>query len=209
MAESEAGTSLAVAKALSLLPHPRKRRLFFALWPDEVTRGQLAAFLEALPKGEGRDMRVENLHLTLVFLGDCEEGLLTCLDEVGASLAGQPFELMFDRLGHFQHARVLWLGPGQSPQGLLDLQQRLVSLLAQRCQMPPDERPFVPHLTLRRDVRHPCPWPKDKRPVSWWVERVVLVESLHGPHGVRYQPLRAWGLTETSLTEQVVRPFLA
>lgn len=201
MAEREAGASPPVAGASSTAPHPRKRRLFFALWPDETTRGRLAAFLEALPKGDGRDMRVENLHLTLAFLGDCEEGLLTCLDEVGSSLTGQPFELIFDRLGHFQRARVLWLGVSQPPRELLELQARLVDLLASRCGVPRDERPFAPHLTLRRDACHPCPWPEDRHPVSWRVEGVVLVESLHGPNGVCYQPIRAWSLTETPVAE--------
>lgn len=142
-------------------------------------------------------MRAENLHLTLAFLGDCEEGLLTCLDEVGAALRGQPFELIFDRLGHFQRARVLWLGVSQPPRELLELQAHLAGLLASRCGVPRDERPFAPHLTLRRDARHPCPWPEGMPPVSWRVEGVVLVESLHGPNGVHYQPIRAWALTET------------
>jgi len=179
---------------------PRKRRLFFALWPDESTRGRLAAFLERLPRGEGRDMRAENLHLTLAFLGDCEEGLLTCLDEVGAALTGAPFELIFDRLGHFRRARVLWLGVSQPPQELLALQEGLVGLLAGRCGLPRNEHPFTPHLTLRRNAAHPLPWPEGMRPVSWWVEGFALVESLQGPSGVCYQPIRAWSLTGRTVT---------
>ncbi len=201
MAARDAGASPPDAGASSASSHPRKRRLFFALWPDETTRGRLAAFLEVLPRGEGRDMRAENLHLTLAFLGDCEEGLMTCLEEVGAALTGQPFELIFDRLDHFQRARVLWLGVSQPPRELLELQEHLAGLLASRCGLPRDERPFAPHLTLRRDARHPCPWPEGMPPVSWRVEGVVLMESLHGPNGVRYQPIRAWALTETPVAE--------
>lgn len=141
-------------------------------------------------------MRAENLHLTLAFLGDCEEGLLTCLEEVGAALTGQPFELIFDRLGHFQRARVLWLGLSQTPRELLELQEQLVGLLASRCGVPWDGRPFTPHLTLRRNARHPCPWPEGMPPVAWYVRKVALIESFKAPSGVRYQPIRVWLLTD-------------
>ncbi|MGK0673914.1 MAG: RNA 2',3'-cyclic phosphodiesterase [Halothiobacillaceae bacterium] len=144
MAARDVGLGPLDAGVLGAPSHPRKRRLFFALWPDETTRRRLAAFLKVLPRGKGRDMRAENLHLTLAFLGDCEEGLLTCLAEVGSSLTGQPFELTFDRLGHFQRARVLWLGLSRPPVELFELQAHLADLLASRCGVPRAERPFAP-----------------------------------------------------------------
>lgn len=176
-----------------LIP-PRRRRLFFALWPDEATRARLSALLEALPKEGGRDVRTENLHLTLAFLGECEELLLPCLVEVGAALEGCPFEMQFDEIGHFNRARVLWLGMSQPPEALLALQAGLASQLASRCGLPRDARSFAPHLTLRRDARHGVPWPRDMAPIVWKVDGVVLVESVSGPHGVRYEPLRSWPL---------------
>jgi len=177
-----------------LIP-PRTRRLFFALWPDAATRACLSALLEALPKEGGRDVRTENLHLTLAFLGECEESLLPCLDEVGDALEGRPFEMQFDEIGHFNRARVLWLGVSQPPEPLLALQAGLASQLASRCGLPRDERPFAPHLTLRRDARHAVPWPRDIAPIVWKVDGVVLVESVSGPHGVHYEPIRTWPLT--------------
>lgn len=176
---------------------PRKRRLFFALWPDEATRARLSALLEALPKEGGRDVRVENLHLTLAFLGDCEPDLLPCLDAVGRELEGQPFELVFDQVGHFHRARVLWLGVSDPPEALLAMQEQLAGLLESRCGLPRDARPYTPHLTLRRNARHAVPWPGDMEPIAWKVDGLVLAESLSGPHGVHYEPIMTWPLTRT------------
>jgi len=53
---------------------PATRRLFFALWPDEATREQLAHITRKAVRGSGgRPIPVENLHSTLVFLGSVPE----------------------------------------------------------------------------------------------------------------------------------------
>ncbi len=44
-------------------------RLFYALWPDDAARAQLAQAAAALNVHDGQRVRDENLHLTLVFLG--------------------------------------------------------------------------------------------------------------------------------------------
>lgn len=175
-------------------PPPRKRRLFFALWPDEATRAKLAAFLAKLPAGAGRDMRAANLHLTLAFLGDCEEGLLPCLESVGDALDGAGFTLTLDQLGHFREARVLWLGCSHPPEALLALQARLTEQLTQRCGLAPPPQRFLPHLSLRRAVYHPCPWPEGAVPLRWSVDSFTLVESIPGPDGVTYLPIHLWPL---------------
>ncbi len=177
---------------------PRTRRLFFALWPDEATRTRLAGLLKALPPPErhGRDMRVENLHITLFFLGDCEEGLLPCLDEAGAAVRGEAFDMVLDRLGVFERARVQWAGVSRPPEALLRMQDALSLALEARCGMARDSRPFAPHLTLRRNAREPCAWPESVPPIPWHVDAFVLVESLNDDEGVRYRPVRQWPLRQ-------------
>ncbi len=49
-------------------------RLFFALWPDPPTRTALAMLVDGLPLVGGRRVPAENLHLTLAFLGNVDEG---------------------------------------------------------------------------------------------------------------------------------------
>ncbi len=175
---------------------PRHRRLFYALWPDEAARAHLAAYLAALSPGEGRAMRPENLHLTLTFVGDCEEAQMSCLEAVGEALRGPPFVILLDRLGHFPAACVLWLGASQPPAELFALKAQLDGLLAGRCGMQAEARPFVPHVSLWRHVTQPRPWPEGVPPIVMRADRVDLLETLQGPEGVRYRPLHAWPLED-------------
>ena len=50
------------------MPGPERRRLIFALRPDEVTRAALADRRAALPADSGGRIVPPNLHITLVFL---------------------------------------------------------------------------------------------------------------------------------------------
>ncbi|BAN69346.1 2'-5' RNA ligase family protein [endosymbiont of unidentified scaly snail isolate Monju] len=80
------------------------RRLFFALWPDEALRRRLADWQQThLPPGV-QPTHPADLHLTLHFLGQVEEGRLGALRELGDRLAGEAFALCLDHLGH-------WPGP--------------------------------------------------------------------------------------------------
>ena len=47
------------------------RRLFFALWPDAVLKAQIGHAARTPARSvDGRRVRDENLHLTLLFLGN-------------------------------------------------------------------------------------------------------------------------------------------
>jgi 2'-5' RNA ligase len=51
-------------------PEPA-RRLFFALWPDaRVLARAVDAVATLVPRGAGRPLRADQLHLTLEFLGN-------------------------------------------------------------------------------------------------------------------------------------------
>jgi 2'-5' RNA ligase len=96
----------------------------------------------------------EGMHLTLKFLGEIDDGLAArvarSLRDVAAGTEG--FPLTVHGTGRFPEGprppRVLWAGVAESP-GLMDFQARLESALA-ALGLPPEERPFHPHLTLGR-----------------------------------------------------------
>lgn len=156
----------------------------------------LAAFLDAragpLP---GKPTPPQNWHLTIRFLGSTEpeerDRVLGALDDEELTL---PFVLGFAGLGAFPRpgsATVLWLGVGRGADELGELAE-VCERAARRAGLPPEERPFHPHLTLAR-VR-----PKQDVtelvervpafPLSQEVDRVVLFRSvLGGPGGARYE----------------------
>ena len=49
-----------------------QERLFFALWPDEALRQQLAVYPPMLKGCGGRLVVQDNLHITLAFLGSVD-----------------------------------------------------------------------------------------------------------------------------------------
>jgi len=103
---------------------------------------------------------VENIHLTLKFLGDVSVNNLDVLQEIiNAEAASQKkMEISIGRMGAFpkiRRPRVIWIGV-ESPPELLAL-QRSIEARTTRVGYPPDEREFSPHLTLGRVSRTASP----------------------------------------------------
>jgi 2'-5' RNA ligase len=168
-----------------------KQRLFFALWPDETVRAQLAAALPTATLG-GRPVRRDNLHLTLVFLGSIDSAMRARVEQAANGVACAPFELAFDVAGYFSRPQVLWIAPSKPPPEMAALVQGLRVTLVP-CGLALDTRAYRPHLTLARKVRRPPALPAIA-PVAWPVRGFSLVESRSQVGGVSYVPLRSWDL---------------
>ena len=165
-------------------------RLFFALWPDADTQAALDRTGKWLHKHwEGRRMRPETLHLTLVFLGSVAASRLDALRELAVLVRAEAFALHLDQAGCWGHNRVGWLGAGESPPALATLLADLESRL-ESSQFRFDKRAFVPHITLLRKVR--CAEAPACLPVDWPVDRFVLVESQSTDSGVQYRIVGEW-----------------
>ncbi len=174
-----------------------RRRLFFALWPDEELRQVLARRIcRHLPRRLGRPVPLAHLHLTLVFLGNVPAARMACILEAGSAVSAPPFELILDRLGHWPRPRVLWAGPRHTPAALFHLVGALRRALMP-CALALDERPFQAHMTLLRKVaRAPEPL-AEIEDTTWPVQAFALIESLPAGGGVHYRPVRAWPLAES------------
>jgi len=169
-------------------PRPARRRVFFALWPDDDTRKVLSrATRGAVRQCGGKPTPVENLHITLAFLGPITPDDLANVEALTPP-PSEPFELVLDRLSFWERSSVLWIGPAEIPEPMLTLERelwdRLVDLGFTR-----ERRPYVPHVTLARKaqgVRGTI------SPVPWRIEGIALVESKTGPRHSRYTVLKSW-----------------
>lgn len=172
-----------------------KRRLFFALWPNESARSELVKKLAPIitefrrNRPDVRPNRPEDLHLTLAFIGAATETYRACLSQAARkaseSDSAQPFSLDIDRLGYFDKGKVLWAGCQLCPESLPSLQTTLVKALA-GCGYEAEPRIFKPHITLMRKAVPPQNLPTFT-PVSWQVNGFCLAESLPVSEGRRYR----------------------
>ena len=170
-------------------------RLFFALWPDREARDALGTLaLAVAAQAHGKSSRVENLHLTVVFLGDVPATRVDALRSIGARQAATaaPFALTFDRMGTFRGTGIAWAGPSSTPPRLDELARRLGDALAADG-FATERRPFHPHVTLARRCRKPGN-ATIASPIAWHAARLVLNASDPGADGPRYREIDAWPL---------------
>ena len=170
-----------------------RQRLFFALWPDDETRGAFARLASTgLAPANGRLIAPSNLHLTLEFLGNLEAELRERVELAADTLSAPAFELEFQRLGYWPRPRVLWSAPERTPEALTGLVTMLRRALV-ACGHKPESREFRAHVTLARKVRGPV---RETAHVSvrWSVYDIHLVASERLPQGARYRPIKSWPL---------------
>jgi RNA 2',3'-cyclic 3'-phosphodiesterase len=170
------------------------RRLFFALWPTDEFRADLVLATQNIAcDSGGRVIPPENLHVTLLFLGQVPNARFDAVQQAADALTHAPaFELSFDRAEVWGRANLLCLTTSTTPPAAAALADKLGhSLRDERAEA--SEREFRPHITLARDLprrRRPEPM----QPLLMKVNDFVLVDSRQGPSGSQYEVLRRWPL---------------
>lgn len=130
-------------------------RCFIALEVSEALRARMVE-LQAIVRRSDAQLRLprpEDLHLTLVFLGETRASELTELTGLmdGVAQFQSPFRWVaagVDTFGPPGRPRVIWVGV-HNCKPLIRLQQMLVDGVT-RLGHPLEARAFVPHLTLAR-----------------------------------------------------------
>ena len=168
-------------------------RLFFALWPDEGLRAQLAHEMRKNVRHcGGRPVQAGNFHITLAFVGSIAKQRRGCLEAAAASVQGVPFDLSLDRVGYWSRPKSYWLGCETVPAALLDLVVQLNRYLSS-CGYQPDLRPYTPHITLARKVQQ-APKIDQVTPIGWNLDHFHLVRSQTRTEGAQYEVVGQWPL---------------
>lgn len=114
-------------------------------------------FQRSIPGSLVRWVSINNIHLTLKFLGDVSLVDIKRLTDllVAKPLQVKPFELSFENIGAYPsmlRPRILWVGVN-APPALLSLYKHIENVVA--CLgFPVEERSFSPHLTIGRVIQH-------------------------------------------------------
>jgi 2'-5' RNA ligase len=153
-------------------------------------------------RGTLRLVRPEQLHLTLVFIGDTPEThAASLIDAIGLDIPMAPFDVAFGGFGVFPPRgapRVLWIGAVEGAPKIIELHAHVAGRL-KSLGVAAEARRFVPHLTLarwRQRARGRPVLPDRAEVVARiQVERVTLFESR----------LSSDGPTHTALTHARLR----
>jgi 2'-5' RNA ligase len=170
------------------------QRLFFALWPSDEFREQLvSATRTAARDSGGRVIPPENLHVTLLFLGQVPSARFEAVQRAGDAAANAPaFEVSFDRAEVWGRANLLCLSTSTTPAAASALEQKLRHSLRDEMSGT-SEHEFRPHITLARDLPRRSR-PEPIQPLLMKVNDFVLVQSRPGPSGSQYSVVTRWPL---------------
>lgn len=132
-------------------------RTFIAVELGKAIRDRAVALQDVLARtgAQVKWVERENLHVTLLFLGEVDEREVPeiCRAVAETCAARTPFEMVVEAVGCFPNARrprVIWVGVGQGTQELVALHDALEApLLARGCYRR-EERRYTPHITLGR-----------------------------------------------------------
>lgn len=161
-------------------------RCFIAAWPDEPTRVALSSVSDdvRLRIEHRRATGADDLHLTLVFIGDLAEDVALELSDAIAALRFKPFAWQLDTLGFFKEAGVVWVGAArETTKPLADLAVRVRALLDQMSIFY-DRRPLAPHVTLLRGVKSFAA--RKVTPIRWSIGSIALYRSEPARQASRY-----------------------
>lgn len=174
-------------------------RLFVALRPPRPMREALLAAMGDVPGARWQDD--DQLHLTLRFIGAVDRHVAEDVAAALGSVAHPAFDLRLDGVGCFDRRGLIdniWAGV--TPHASVKSIYAAVTSALTRAGIPPEERAFVPHITMARFSRGQAP--KGSLPMdSLWPAAVealfdhfLLYESELGATGSSYSAIARYRL---------------
>ena len=175
-------------------------RCFVAIELPKEVRDGLAGLQERL-HSLGRAVRwtrVEQIHLTLKFLGEVPDEKVPAVCDAATAVAAryEPFDLEVGKTGCFPPsgpARIVWAGIANAPPALIDCQEACEQAYAE-LGFKPEKRTYHPHLTVgrvrdtrdSRDIRAAVEGEAAFSAGSFVAQELVLFQSILRPTGATH-----------------------
>lgn len=173
------------------------QRLFFSLKFTTAQQQLLLSYQQILSKQfpQAKPVSVDNLHLTLFFLGQVTAEQKQPLLTAAKSIAMPSFALTLDTVASFSKPKILYLAPSVVARELLVL-QRQVADICKAMGFNEIHDGYRPHVTLLRHVSVPEGFSQQVLPLSIVVSEFALYQSLNIEGAVRYLPLHTLNCRE-------------
>jgi len=175
-------------------------RSFIAIEVPKDTRDGISKVIADFKRSDCpvRWVAIENMHLTLIFLGETEEDFLNKVKEQLTLVAksGKPFEVNLNGFGAFpsqRSPRVIWVGVDKGKNEAVELQAKVEKSLV-TIGYKPEDRKFHPHLTVGRVkgvIKDPAKiFETNYTSRDFLVKSIVLFKSTLRPEGPIYEKLQ-------------------
>lgn len=171
-------------------------RLFVAIEFDDSFRKTLVDLSQKMEERaeSGRFTPADNWHLTLAFLGEVAPSRLLDLEKTLDACPVSAFPIRLTRIGRFpgrEGKDLVWVGVEANPE-MMRLADAIRGGL-RRGGFAFDPKPFVPHLTIGREIRMKQEWmgrPDPQIPqAEFLADRFCLMESIREAGRIVYRPL--------------------
>ena len=165
------------------------KRLFFALWPEQVIRDQCKVIVDSLPTDQLQTVANLNLHITLAFLGQVTEKQEAAMLTTASTINIPTFSITFDQINFWSKPGILCLTNSQYCLEIDRLASQL-ALIAEANGIELDKRPYKPHITLVRKANKA--FEPEFTPLIWQANSFCLVESYMNQQSTHYQILKTF-----------------
>jgi 2'-5' RNA ligase len=171
-------------------------RLFFAIDFDESFKQSLYDWICSLDIN-GRLVAMENLHLTLQFLGQINNHqVFDIVDRISIPQI-KPFEIRLDKTGYFPKNQILFCEVASDTSPIKKLSQSIQNQLKEVTFIKREKRRFHPHITIAREAIPPVDFVMNNSLIAQ-VKYFCLMESITIKSGVHYEVVESWPLYRPS-----------
>jgi len=165
------------------------KRIFFALWPNDRQRDQLRNAISPVAKlVEGNAVYRGAWHVTLAFIGEYPEEMISFLQVAAEEVRFEPFRLRFDKAEFWPRQKVAVLAAQSVPAELERLVAALNGVLLD-AGVTVETHAFRPHITIVRRARQFETQRLAQATLVEWTG-FELIESVSAQGSVTYHPLK-------------------
>ena len=171
-------------------------RVFISIDVPEKVKEEIKKIQSQLPEFMGKKTELENLHLTLKFLGEVSEEKVEEIKEKLKEIKFKKFETEIDEIGVFSEKfiRIIWIHLSDCGKLQAEIDNKLKEMF-------PKEKRFMSHLTIARvkKIDDKNKFLKELKEVKinsvkFLVEDFRLKKSTLRPEGPVYEDLEVYGL---------------
>ena len=164
-------------------------RQFIALTFNSSFKEELVHIIDSLKEEgiQGKYYDPDNLHMTLAFFGETNRQ-----DEIMKIIQSIPFPeitIPTNRIGHFK--KIYWVGVKENPE--LDAYVNTLRNTLKQHDIPFDENPFYPHITILRKAEE---GDRTLQEVSTKDIKVELLQAHYLEEGLKYLPYKEQDVLE-------------